>query len=109
MPQKHMKTSDSDMSEKLLQDKDFKIDLLESQLQHKNNEIKDLKQDMLDILKRIIHIGEANHYNNSQNAVRKMKEIAEENYKRIAVNLYDLDLSNVNKKIELPTTDESNK
>ena len=73
MPQKHMKTSDSDMSEKLLQDKDFKIDLLESQLQHKNNEIKDLKQDMLDILKRIIHIGEANHYNNSQNSVRKMK------------------------------------
>ena len=92
MPQKHMKTSDSDMSEKLLQDKDFKIDLLESQLQHKNNEIKDLKQDMLDILKRIIHIGEANHYNNSQNAVRKMKEIASEHYKRLAVDLYGLDV-----------------
>ena len=109
MNAKHMKETEDNISANLVRDKDFKIDLLNSQLEHKNNEIKDLKQDMLDILKRIIHIGEANHYNNSQNAVRKMKEIAEENYKRIAVNLYDLDLSNVNKKIELPTTDESNK
>lgn len=92
MSAKHMKETEDNISANLVRDKDFKIDLLNSQLEHKNNEIKDLKQDMLDTLKRIIDIGEANHYNNSQLATRKMKEIASEHYKRLAVDLYGLDV-----------------
>lgn len=43
MSAKHMKETEDNISANLVRDKDFKIDLLNSQLEHKNNEIKDLK------------------------------------------------------------------
>lgn len=99
-----MKHDNICLNEKLQKDKDFKIELLNSQLQHKDNEIKDFKQQVLSTLKRIVDIGEANDCNNSKIAVRKMKEIAEESYRRIAIDLYNLNLEN---EIELPTTGKS--
>lgn len=103
---KHMKEANCNTNDKLLEDKDFKIHILENQLEHKNNEMRDFKKDVLDILKRITNIGEANSCGNSQVAIKKMKEISEENYKRIAIDLYNLDLEN---EIELPTTGKSSK
>lgn len=104
-----MKDDNTSLSEKLQDDKSFKIELLNSQLEHKNNEIKDFKQQILSTLKRIVDIGEANNYSNSKIAVRKMKEIAEESYKRIAVDLYGLDLPSQENEIELQTTGKSSK
>jgi len=109
MPGKHMKVRNNSISKQLLSDKNFKINMLELQIKHKDNEIKDCKQQVLEILKQIIDIGEANNYSNSKVAVRKMKEVAEDNYKRIAVELYDLDLPDQKNKIELPTTGKSSK
>ena len=57
MNAKHMKETEDNISANLVRDKDFKIDLLNSQL-----------------------------------ATRKMKEIASEHYKRLAVDLYGLDV-----------------
>lgn len=104
-----MRDNATNLNERLQSDKDFKIELLNSQLQHKNNEVKDFKQQMLSTLKRIVDIGEANNYNNSKIAVRRMKEIAEETYRRIAVDLYDLDLPSQENEIELQTTGKSSK
>ena len=109
MEGKHMRDNTTNLNERLQSDKDFKIELLNSQLQHKNNEIKDFKQQILSTLKRIVDIGEANNYNNSKIAVRRMKEIAEETYRRIAVDLYDLDLPSQENEIELQTTGKSSK
>lgn len=104
-----MRDNTINLNERLQSDKDFKIELLNSQLQHKENEIKDFKQQILSTLKRIVDIGEANNYNNSKIAVRRMKEIAEETYRRIAVDLYDLDLPSQENEIELQTTGKSSK
>lgn len=46
-----MKDDSTNLNEKLQNDKDFKIELLNSQLDHKNNEIKDFKQQILSTLK----------------------------------------------------------
>lgn len=104
-----MRDDNTNLNEKLQNDKDFKIELLNSQLDHKNNEIKDFKQQILSTLKRIVDIGEANNYNDSKIAIRKMKEIAEESYRRIAVDLYDLDIPSQENEIELQTTGKSSK
>ena len=40
MEGKHMRDNTTNLNERLQSDKDFKIELLNSQLQHKNNEIK---------------------------------------------------------------------
>lgn len=109
MTGKHMKDSNNGLTERLQDDKDFKIELLNSQLEHKNNEIKDFKQQILSTLKRIVDIGEANNYNDSKIAIRRMKEIAKESYKRIAVDLYDLDLPSQENEKELQTTGKSSK
>lgn len=109
MAGKHMQDNNTCLNERLQDAKDFKIELLNSQLDHKNNEIKDFKQQILNILKRIVDIGEANNYNDSKIAIRRMKEIAEEAYKLIAVDLYDLDLPSQKNEIELQTTGKSSK
>ncbi len=66
-----MRDDNTNLNEKLQNDKDFKIELLNSQ--------------------------------------RKMKEIAEESYRRIAVDLYDLDIPSQENEIELQTTGKSSK
>lgn len=109
MAGKHKKDREPNANEKLLEDKNFQIHILEKQLEHKNNEIKDFKQQALSTLKRIVDIGEANDCNNSKIAIRTMKEIAEDSYKRIAVDLYGLNLPSQKNEIELPTTGKSSK
>lgn len=89
-----------------------RIKQLEETIKLKDNEIKDIKQECTEQFKRIKDICFANEYdglNNKDAKLKKIYEIASDNFSTLVKDLVISDTKETAKIIELPNTDQSTK